>query len=144
MYRFSTPTGQPKTPHSVKATMKRSLANAFQHAKVSDAKRLHEVTPQPIATHERKAGPSRVQIFNAARPYLNGRMAALFGFQLLGHERPIEQEEKHFAVELWQIPFGEAGSVYRYFSTEWCVHLPPKTDVQKWSEEPLESYESLP
>lgn len=94
--------------------------------------------PRLEATPQNKTSLSKVQLFNSIKKYLSPSMNALLRIEMFGGpEREYKKDEKQLAVDILNL--GE--NVYNHFVDEWRIRLPPRREIEEWSDEVVTSEE---
>lgn len=88
------------------------------------------VKASPTAQASTKPGTlSKPQLFNGIKRYLSNAMATLLKMEMFGNsERAWKVDEKKISCEVMRL----GKDVYEYFTDEWRIRLPSKSEVSNW------------
>ncbi|XP_063705043.1 uncharacterized protein LOC134834341 [Culicoides brevitarsis] len=94
-----------------------------------EKKETPKVKESPVANSGKPAPLTKPQLFNGIKRYVSNAMATLLKMEMFGNsEREWKADEKKISCEVMRL----GKDVYEYFTDEWRLRLPSKSDVSTW------------
>lgn len=88
-----------------------------------------QASPTPSPSSAKAGALGKPQLFVGIKRYLSNAMATLLKMEMFGNsEREWKADEKKISCELMKL----GTDVYEYFTDEWRLRLPSKSEVTDW------------
>lgn len=97
-----------------------------------EAKQTVKTSTMPVPAQASAKTLGKPQLFNGIKRYLSNAMATLLKMEMFGNsEREWKTDEKKISCEIMRL----GKETYEFFTDEWRLRLPSKSEVNKWMQE---------
>lgn len=122
-----------KLAEAIKSKPAKALTVSVSVQTDPEPKVVPKVQTSPNGQAQAKPGTlSKPQLFNGIKRYLSNAMATLLKMEMFGNsEREWKADEKKISCEVMRL----GKDVYEYFTDEWRLRLPSKSEVSNWMQD---------